>query len=244
MPLRVFGHDLGMRGRQWTLALMVVGSMIMAACSSTTPGSGVARQPTRPGSSTASSQPASDTPAPTNSASASTTPSVTIHEPPATPLRTKTVHSGTRTYVIKVWFDINNATCADHAYGAQMIAFLQQHKCFGLKRILATTVVNGQEVGFNVAQLGFPGTSSSDPYGVVEQFRNLVNADGTGNINDLLREGYRLPSGPTSVPSPDAFKTVGQDEGIEVYDMWYLSGPTPNNDPVLLQMAQDIFLQY
>ena len=74
--------------------------------------------------------------------------------------------------------------------------------------------------------------------------RTLVDKDGTGSVDDLLREGYRLPTGPTSVPSPDAFRTMGQDSGVAIYDMWYLDGPTPNNDAALEQMAQDIYLAY
>ena len=231
-----------MSARRWTAAPIAALLATITACSSTTSGSGVARQPLHTGSSTPATSSVSQTPT-SASSSASATPTVTLHPAPATPIRTKTVTAGTTTYVIKVWFEVTDTTCADHAYGAPMIAFLTKHKCFGLKRILATTVVNGQDVGFNVAQLGFPGTPA-DPYGETVAFGQLVNKDGTGNITDLLRDGYRLPSGPTSVPSPDAFKTVGQDQGIEVYDMWYLSGPTPNNDPALIQMAQQIFLQY
>jgi hypothetical protein len=175
----------------------------------------------------------------------STTPSVPLHPAPAQPLRTATVTAvlGGTVYPIKVWADVTDTDCAAHAYGAPMIAFLHAHQCRGLERILATTVVNGKGVGFNVADTSFPGTAT-DPYSGSEAFRALVEQDGTGNLNDLLREGYRLPSGPTAVPFPDAFTVVGQDAGLSVYDMWYLSGPTPNNDPALVQMAQDIFLQY
>ena len=98
--------------------------------------------------------------------------------------------------------------------------------------------------GFNVASLSIQGSSENAPYDNAAAFRKLVDAEGTGSVNDLLREGYRLPSGPTSVPSPDAFRSMVQDSGINVYDIWYLDGPTPNNDPALEQMAQDIYLAY
>ena len=58
-----------------------------------------------------------------------------------------------------------------------------------------------------------------------------------------MREGYRLPAGPSSVPQPDAFDALGQDAGVVVTDAWYLDGPTPENDPRLVKMARDLFLQ-
>lgn len=147
------------------------------------------------------------------------------------------------TYVIKIWADVSNPTCFDHAYGQAMITFLTQHPCRGLERLLGTTSVNGRPVGFAESVTSFTGTPS-DPYADSSTFRQLEEADGTGSINDLLREGYRLPSGPTSVPSSEAFNVVGQDNGVTVWDVWYLNGPTPANDPALVKMTTDIFLQF
>ncbi|MDT4939900.1 MAG: hypothetical protein QOG80_3571 [Pseudonocardiales bacterium] len=166
-----------------------------------------------------------------------------MHPVPSAPLRTASVDSGGRHYDIKIWAEVHEATCADHAYGL-VATYLAAHPCRGLVRQLATTTVNGKAVGFNVASLSIPGSDAQHPYDNAAQFRQLVEADGTGNVDDLLRDGWRLPSGPTSVPQPNAFETIGQDSGINIYDMWYLAGPTPHNDPPLLQMAQDIFLQY
>jgi hypothetical protein len=155
-----------------------------------------------------------------------------------------TVHaSDATTYVVKLWADVQTATCFDHAYGQPMIDFLTQHPCNGMTRYLGTTTVNGRPVGFAETSTGFRGTAQ-DPYIYAGQFRRLVETDGTGSINDLLREGYRLPSGPTQVPSPDAFNCVGQDSGVTVWDVWYLDGSTPNNAKALVKMTSDLFLQY
>lgn len=181
---------------------------------------------------------------PTDSSTSSTpSASVTIHAAPDKPARTAGFTSNGRHYDIKIWFEVNNADCADHAFG-QVAAFLTAHPCRGLTRQLATTTVNGKAVGFNVAVLSIPGSDANHPYDNAGAFRALVDQNGTGSLNDLLREGYRLPSGPPSVPSPDAFKSLIQDTGINVYDVWYLDGPTPSNDPALEQMAQDIYLAY
>ena len=180
----------------------------------------------------------------TNATSATPTGTpVTTHLPPAQPVRVAHVDAGGRHYDITIWFNVDNVDCADHAYG-QVAAFLAAHPCHGLTRQLATTTVNGRAVGFNASALGIAGSDAQHPYDNASAFRALVDSDGTGNVNDLLREGYRLPSGPSAVPSPDAFRVLAQDAGVTVYDMWYLAGPTPDNDPALEQLAQDIYLQY
>jgi len=153
------------------------------------------------------------------------------------------VHAGATTYLIEVWAETTDSECASHAYGAPVIAYLEAHACTGLTRVLASTTVNGKRVGFAQSSLGFTGTSP-DVYKTAGDFVALVTKDGTGNINDLLRDGRRLPSGPTEVPTPDAFSALGQDAGVIIVDAWYLDVPTPNNDPPLVKMAHDIFLQY
>jgi hypothetical protein len=241
------------RARLGAAVLLTVAAC--AACSSTTNGSGNGG-PTSTGRSTpdfptgAASAPADTGAAPTGTTSTGAVPTraassgAAVHPAPADPLRTATVHAADGvTYVIKIWTDVHNDTCFDHAYGQPMITFLTEHPCQGLERVLGTTTVNGRPVGFAESATSFTGTAK-DPYVDSGKFRTLVEKDGTGNINDLLREGYRLPSGPTSVPSPDAFSCVGQDNGVTVWDVWYLDGPTPNNDKPLVTMTTDIFLQF
>ncbi|HLY33298.1 MAG TPA: hypothetical protein VKQ07_02080 [Jatrophihabitantaceae bacterium] len=177
------------------------------------------------------------------SSSASSSASASTHPVPAKPLRTATVSSNGHNYVLEIWAEVKDVTCADHAYG-QVATFLTTHPCRGMTRQLATTSVNGKAVGFAVSAVDVPGSDAQHLYDNAAAFSKLVEADGTGNVNDLMREGWRLPSGPASVPSPDAFKTLSQDTGVNIYDIWYLAGPTPTNDPALVQMAQDIYLQY
>ncbi len=157
-------------------------------------------------------------------------------------MRTATVQAGSATYLIKIWTETTNADCAAHAYGTPVINYLKAHPCSGVTRLLATTTVNGKGVGFAQSSIGFKGTAPG-VYTTAGNFRVLVTKEGTGNLNDLLREGRRLPSGPTAVPSPDAFSALGQDAGVTILDAWYLDQPTPDNDPALVKMAHDIFLQ-
>jgi hypothetical protein len=229
----------------------LAGCAALAACSSTTSGNGqIGNASTRPAHDFPSSvAPVSTPAAPVTSGAPATTPAVTtpaasIQPAPSAPLRTVTVHAtdGT-TYVIRIWQHVEDPTCFDHAYGAPVISFLTKHPCFGLVRYLATTTVKGRPVGFAESSTGFAGTASN-PYKYSSAFVTLEKSDGTGSIDDLLRDGYRLPSGPTSLPSSEAFDVLGQDEGVAIYDAWYLDGSTPNNDPALIKMTQDIFLQF
>jgi hypothetical protein len=165
------------------------------------------------------------------------------HPVPAQPLQTKTVQaSGGTTYVVKIWADTTQTNCAAHAYGAPVISFLRRHPCFNMRQLLATTTVDGKAVGFAQRTIGFRGGNAS--YRTAGEFRDLVTRSGTGNLNDLMREGYRLPSGPSAVPFPNAFSALGQDNSVTIVEAWYLNGPTPDNDPHLVRMAQDIFLQF
>lgn len=167
---------------------------------------------------------------------------VTVHPAPAAPLRTASVSAGSRHYVLSIWAERHDTDCAAHAYG-QVQLYLQLTPCSGMTRRLATTTVAGRPVGFAVTSILIPGPAAQ-PYRNAAAFRQLVEKDGTGSVYDLMREGWRLPSGPTSVPAPDAFRALSQDTGVDVYDLWYLDGPTPDNDPALLQLAQDVYLQY
>ena len=235
-----------MRSTGLTCTALAAAALLVGGCSSTTTGHGTGGAVVAPRTSshhglpstTSESSPA----APTTTSQPSA--SETIHPAPATPVRTATVHAadGT-TYEVLIWWDVQNDTCFDHAYGQPMITFLTTHPCSGLRRILATTTVGGRPVGFAMSATGFPGTPGN-LYGEAGRFARLEQADGTGSLNDLLREGYRLPSGPTSIPSGEAFNVLGQDTGVTVWDAWYLDGPTPTNDPALIQMTQDLFLQF
>lgn len=228
--------------------LIAAAALALAGCTSTVDGSGTAAPSS--GRNSSHDFPSGSAAGPTagsssggpSSGSGSSSP--TTHPAPSTPLKTVTVHAASGTnYVVKIWFDVKDRSCFDHAYGQPMVAFLIKHPCQGLERYLGTTTVNGNPVGFAESVTGFRGTAA-DPYSTTNAFTDLENSDGTGSISDLLREGYRLPLGPPAVPASEAFRVVGQDNGVTVWDMWYLADTTPPNDPSLMQMALDLFLQF
>lgn len=151
--------------------------------------------------------------------------------------------AGGTVYAIDVWAQKSDTDCAAHAHGSPVVSYLQAHPCRGVIRQLATTTVNGKPVGFSAAAVSFSG-SAPGVYSTAGKFRTLVLAPNTGSINDMLAEGYRLPAGPSAVPDHEAFAALAQDAVVTVYDAWYLSGSTPDNDPALEKMLQSIYLQY
>src|SRR4051812_29614203 len=102
---------------------LIATAALVAGCSSTTNGRGAAEVPTARGSSTTPDFPiapaTSKSPVETTAPAASTSTTSTIHPAPPTPVRTVTVdtHQGA-VYVVKIWWDVKDDTCFDHAYGS------------------------------------------------------------------------------------------------------------------------------
>jgi len=159
-----------------------------------------------------------------------------------TPLRTKTVDAGAAPFDVTIWAEDMLQDCRSHAYGAPVIAFLTSHPCGETRRQLLTLPLNGKEVGVSIIQTSFEGSSPDDPYDNAHQFSELVKRDGTGNINDLVREGKILPRGPVAIPATAAFAVLGQDSGVGIFEFWYTAGPTPKNAPELTALADVLFL--
>ena len=197
---------------------------LVAACSNSVAGTGTGAGP---GPASSSAGPATSSPSAGKSDSRKPISARTVSAP-----------GGGATYLIEIWAKKHVTNCAAHAYGP-VVRFLRAHPCAGLDQLLATTRVHGRPVAFAERTIAFRGSG----YRAAGAFRAMVSRNGTGNLNDLLREGYRLPSGPKSVPFPNAFSALAQDNGVTVIEAWYLDGPTQSNDAALEQMCQDIFLQ-
>ncbi|MBN9619033.1 MAG: hypothetical protein J0H43_04800, partial [Actinobacteria bacterium] len=118
---------------------LVAAVALLAACTSSTSGSGHATGPsTSPAASRSadfpsqSSGPASSSSSVPASSSSSTGSGGGLHPVPAQPVRTVTVTAtGGTTYVVKLWADVSDPSCFDHAYGQPVITFLTEHPCKG-----------------------------------------------------------------------------------------------------------------
>jgi hypothetical protein len=80
-------------------------------------------------------------------------------------------------------------TCAGHAYG-DTAAFFAELDCTGLSRALYSTQVDGAAVVVAVARVQMPDT------GAARNLQALTDRNGSGNVNDLLREGVRYTGSP------------------------------------------------
>lgn len=154
------------------------------------------------------------------------------------------VFQGTTTgkrYCGLVWTSDEIHDCAKHAHGARMIAFLKKHTCGPTGRVLATVFARHDAINVSSIETSFSGTPRN-PFGAQLQFTNLVKSPSGGNIDDLLREGHRMP-GPHGRMSAHAVLgvfTIGQN--INVIDTWYRNKPTPNNDYNLRLVEADLKL--
>lgn len=173
------------------------------------------------------------------------TPSGTASQPSAHGIGrtiTATTPSG-HTYVATVQAEDVVSDCAANSYGAPLINYFRQHPCpSGAGRRLVTIPFEGRTVALSMievaAQVGPPG----DLYKYAAQLNQLERTTGTGGLDDLLRSGTRPPGWPAAIPANEAFVVTGEDDTVDIFDAWYLTGPTANQDPTLVQLANDLFL--
>jgi hypothetical protein len=107
--------------------------------------------------------------------------------------------------------------------------------------VLATVDDGGRTAVVSLIATSFAGTAA-DPYAGGSRFKELEQADGTGSIDDLLREGHHVAGIATRIPAQEAFRVLGQDQGVTVFDAWWATGVTPDQAPALLALEEDLFL--
>lgn len=147
-------------------------------------------------------------------------------------------------YDLTIWAQDRITNCADHAYGPPMISFLKAHPCKDSHRLLATVALgNGRTAALSIITVLFSGTTG-DTYGYAtsQRFQTLESAAGTGSMNDLLREGRRIPHAAAAIPAREAFTVTGQDASAVVFDAWWIKGGTEDQEPDLVALEQALFL--
>jgi hypothetical protein len=191
---------------------------------------------------------ASSTVAPTSSSAAATASSAaTSASATATPTPTSVVTitgSGTLagTYPMSLWANDVITDCATHSHGTPIVSYFTQHPCRSATRRLWTTALNGRTLALSIVSVSAQvGKINENPdYQYAQQLVTLENADGTGSVNDLMREGKRIAGGGTSIPSNEVFSVVSQDGLVVIIDAWYLSGSTNPNDANVMNIETDL----
>jgi len=84
------------------------------------------------------------------------------------------------------------ATCVGHAYG-KVAEFFATSDCTGLSRALYSADAGSGPVVISVSRVQMPDASSA------RALRELADANGSGNVSDLLREGVRYTGGPAEL---------------------------------------------
>ena len=92
-------------------------------------------------------------------------------------------------------------TCVGNAYG-ETAAFLAATDCTALSRALYSAVVDGGPVVVSVSRVQMPDTAAA------RSLRALTDRNGSGNVNDLLREGVRYTGSPAELSGAEYASAV------------------------------------
>jgi hypothetical protein len=124
----------------------------------------------------------------------------------------------------------DQANCAAHSYGEVQV-FFARTPCSAVHRSLFSTTRNGRVVVVAASAVIFASA------GQAAEYLRLVTADGTGNINDLLREGSRYPGSPSKLP-PAAFASRQDGPRVLVAEAAFAEGPSDYSDATLQAAAR------
>jgi hypothetical protein len=126
--------------------------------------------------------------------------------------------------------DDDQANCTAHSYG-QVQIFFARTPCSSVHRSLITTERDGRNIVVATSTVTFASLSQATSY------LHLVASDGTGNINDLLREGTRYPGSPSKLPVT-AFASRQDRTRVLVAEAGFVDGRSDYRDPTLQATAR------
>jgi hypothetical protein len=124
----------------------------------------------------------------------------------------------------------DQSNCAAHSYG-QVQVFFARTRCSSVHRTLSTTEQDGRTVVVAASAVTFATAEQAASY------LRLVASDGTGNINDLLREGSRYPGSPSKLPVA-AFASRRDGIRVLVAEAAFAEGASGPADPTLQAVAR------
>ena len=132
--------------------------------------------------------------------------------------------------------------CGAHSHGQAFIDYFKAHPCRSATRRLWTTPINGRTLALSIVSVSAQITKVNDnpDFEWAQKLVDLENADGTGSVNDLIREGKRIPGAGTSIPANEVFSVLAQDGLVVIIDGWYVTGTTSANDTQLMNIEVDL----
>ncbi|RJQ82877.1 hypothetical protein D5S17_01330 [Pseudonocardiaceae bacterium YIM PH 21723] len=114
--------------------------------------------------------------------------------------------------------EASDTDCAAHSYD-KVVTFFKTTPCVKLDRALyTTTTADGRKVVTALAVVHLGSEAQ------VTQLKRLTDADSTGNVNDLLREGQRVSGGPASLGRNAAYKSAAKGSVLVIAESGYFDG--------------------
>lgn len=134
-------------------------------------------------------------------------------------------------YAVKVTEVTND--CAGHSRGRTKTSF-EDENCVTATRLLATGAVSGRPVLFVVSRITM---ATGEAAASVKQ---VLDGNGTGNLNDLLREDKTYPGAPSEMPI-SGYASVQKGNVVAVAEAGFIDkGRSSNSDPALRSAAADV----
>jgi hypothetical protein len=134
-------------------------------------------------------------------------------------------------YAVKVTDVITD--CAGHSHGKMKSSF-EAHNCVKATRSLATGQVRGRPALFVVSRNQMASVEAA------ASVKQVLDATGTGNLNDLLREGKTFPGAPGTMPR-SGYASIQAGAVILVAETGFVDGgPSFNTSPALRAAAAQV----
>jgi hypothetical protein len=150
---------------------------------------------------------------------------------PGKPTPTSQGGSAPAVYAVKVTDVITD--CANHSHGRTQTLFESQN-CVKATRFLASGQVRGRPVLYVVSQIQMP---SPDAAASVKQ---VLDSNGTGNLNDLLLEGKTFPGAPSKMPD-SGYASIQTGAVVLVAEAGFDDGgPSSDSNPALRAAAAQV----
>lgn len=134
-------------------------------------------------------------------------------------------------YTVKVTDVITD--CAGHSRDRTRTSFRGQN-CVKATRTLGSGRVSGRPVLFVVARIQMPSGEAAT------SVKKVLDGTGTGNLNDLLREGRTFRGAPPAMPD-SGYASVQSGAFVVVAEAGFSDGgPSSNDDPALRTAAAQV----
>jgi len=123
--------------------------------------------------------------------------------------------------------------CAGHSRGRTKASF-QAENCVKATRSIATGQVGGRPVLYVVSRIEM---ATGEAAAAVKK---ILDGNGTGNLNDLLREHKTYPGAPFEMPI-SGYASVQKGKVVTVAEAGFVDdGRSSNTDPALRSAAAEV----